>query len=229
MAGEGPRSGLRWERRDDPEANGNLFLRKVRVSAEGWPSTSTTTLATASGATPMSRVAVTRSGPVAQRLDRAHRDPQQPGHLLLGQVLVVAEHQHGPLAGREPADGRPDDHELLVGAEVDRLGPLPAGVAGLQAQPAQQRPVPVHEHLAGVGLRVLLPAHQRPPPVDADQGLLGQLLALGPAPGQQEAQAAQPPVLADEEVGELPVLGAHALSRAGSGVPETPSNPERFQ
>ena len=34
------------------KANGNLFLRKVRVSAEGWPSTSTTTLATASGATP---------------------------------------------------------------------------------------------------------------------------------------------------------------------------------
>ena len=79
---------------------------------------------------------------------------EQPGHLLLGQVLVVAEHQHRPLAGREPADGLPDHHQLLPRAEVERLDPVPAGVPGLQAQPAQQRPVPVHEHLAGVGLRV---------------------------------------------------------------------------
>jgi hypothetical protein len=123
---------------------------------------------------------------------------------------VVAEHQHGPLAGREPSDRLPDDDELLARAQVGRLGPVPAGVPGLKAQPPQQRPVPVHQHLAGVGLRMLLAAHQRPPPVDADQRLLGQLVALAPVAGQQEAEAAQPPVLAGEELGELPVLWTHA-------------------
>jgi hypothetical protein len=37
---------------------------------------------------------------------------------------------------------------------------------------------------------MLLPAHQGPPPVDPDQGVLGQLLPLRPVTGQQEPKPA---------------------------------------
>ena len=98
--------------------------------------------------------------PVGGRLDGPGRNPQEPGDLQLGKILVVAQDHDGPLAGRQPPDRRSHHQQLLPLAAVGGLHPGLAAMADLQAKPAQPRPMAVDEHLAGIGLRVLLPAHQ---------------------------------------------------------------------
>ena len=81
-------------------------------------------------------------------LDGARRDAQEAGDLGLGQVEVEAEHDGGPLAGRQPLERLPQDQ--VVAAEVGLVAVLRAAgeqVADLDHGPAEQRAVPVEQHL----------------------------------------------------------------------------------
>jgi hypothetical protein len=149
--------------------------------------------------------------PAGQRLHRPQRQAQQAGDRGLAEVLVVAQDQHRPLPGRQPLHRRPQHHPVLaVVGQVALLHPRPAGVPCLQQRPPQQRPVAVDQHLAGVVPGPVITADPGPHPIGPQQGLLGQVLGLGAVAGQQEAQPAQPPVLAGEELPELQIRVVHA-------------------
>jgi hypothetical protein len=76
---------------------------------------------------------------MGKRLDRAQRQAEQPCHVGLGQVFVVAQDQHGPLAGGEAPNRRPQHQPVLAEVGLDSLLGAPAGqVPGLDRRPAQQ-------------------------------------------------------------------------------------------
>src|SRR5829696_3048583 len=104
-------------------------------------------------------------GAVAGRLDRAHGQPEEAGDLGLGEVLLVAEDEYGPLAGRQGLDGLPQDHGPLAVGRRNHLGRAgPAQGTDLDRGPAQQRPLPVDQHPAGVAGRVGRAPAQPPAP-----------------------------------------------------------------
>jgi hypothetical protein len=80
---------------------------------------------------------------------------------------------------------------------------------GLHYRPAQQRPVPVHQHLAGVGGRPVVAAHPRPGRPGAGHRLLGQLLGPVPVAGEQKPDPPQRPELTGEELQEVRVVVCH--------------------
>ena len=65
---------------------------------------------------------------------------------------------------------------------------------------------------------VAVVAHQPPPP-EAHQRVLGELLRLGAVAGQQEPEAPQPPILSGEELAELPPGLGHPASTSGASTP----------
>src|SRR4029450_1869603 len=87
----------------------------------------------------------------------------------------------------------------------------PGQEPGLDAGAAQQRAAAVDQDLAGVGGRGV-GAVDHPAPPGPGQRLLGELLGLGLVAGQQQAQPAQPDVLAGEELAELDLVDGHGVS-----------------
>lgn len=85
----------------------------------------------------------------------------------------------------------------------------------LHQRPSHQGPVPVDQHLAGVLRRVRWPAHMGPAAPDAHERVLGELLGLDTIARKQEAEPAQPPVLAGEELSKLEIVDGHGRSWCG--------------
>ena len=115
--------------------------------------------------------------------------------LLLGQVLVVAQHQHRALTRPEPEQFA---HDLvavvtqlvrLVGGDLG-ISPPPEPGRLLAPRPAPGVDVPVHQDGARIGERVV-PPHPVPGHIGADQCVLHEVLGLLSRSGQQPGRPRQ--------------------------------------